>query len=337
MGNREGGVGKGNFEWVKGLGEGLSRPFQILIAATEKVPAVRYALGVAGVGAAAAIIVQLFKGNAALALLGTVILIVLAVVLFLFAQAVETASTRSTKILSAIMLYFIAFLFMAGCAMAGSSVTIGWPKFHNPFDNTTAKPEENKPYPALERLQTIEQRIAALTNEDPDATKSGRAALIEQSTSKLPIEIENLKRIPDNDLKEEENLALKHFWLAVGCGFVVQFLESSDPRIGEFCDLGEKGARKFLEILEKFRGQAEASGPLQTFESENYEPKAMYWLSVCQARSGKDLPAGATLRKLKQLYVDFYKGHRPEDNDTLKSALSRTSAGKDLLKEDKKL
>jgi hypothetical protein len=70
---------------------------QILQQAIRKVPVVRYALGVAGVAAAAAIVVAIFQQKVEIAIFGTAIMFCFMVILFVFATLTRTASSAPTQ------------------------------------------------------------------------------------------------------------------------------------------------------------------------------------------------------------------------------------------------
>ncbi len=100
-------------------------PLAILNAARKAVPAVNYALGVAGIAAAAAIIIGfLGKGQATLIILGAMFVGML--LLFAFAQLVRSKSDAVVKagiaLLWGVMIFFLAFLFFTVTAVA-----FGWP------------------------------------------------------------------------------------------------------------------------------------------------------------------------------------------------------------------
>jgi serine/threonine-protein kinase len=101
---------------------GFQSPWRVLQAATEKVPVVRWALGVAGVAAAGAIGYQ-FLGNprtAFLTLLGMFFFMVLLLILSGISRVIP-------KPIQLTLLWFLMALFMATCALLFSSVFFQWP------------------------------------------------------------------------------------------------------------------------------------------------------------------------------------------------------------------
>ena len=95
---------------------------QVLQSAIQAVPAVKYALGVAGMGAAAAILYLFLKDprTAFLSLLGMLIFMGL---LFLFAGLSKTIP----KWMQHSFVGFLLFLFMATCTALFTSVFFQWP------------------------------------------------------------------------------------------------------------------------------------------------------------------------------------------------------------------
>ena len=100
-------------------------PLKILDAARRAVPAVDYALGVAGIAAAGAIVTAfLGRGKVSLVIFGGMIIAM--VMLFVFARLVTARSTFITYagyfLTWAVVLFFATFLFFTATAMAA-----GWP------------------------------------------------------------------------------------------------------------------------------------------------------------------------------------------------------------------
>jgi hypothetical protein len=101
-------------------------PLSILNAARKAVPAVDYALGAAGVAAAAAIIVAILgNGRAAFIILGA--MLVAMILLFVFARLVTAQSPAVTQagtvLLWMVIVFFGTFLFFTATAVA-----IDWPR-----------------------------------------------------------------------------------------------------------------------------------------------------------------------------------------------------------------
>ena len=103
-------------------------PWQVLIAARKAVPAVDYALGIAGLAAAAAFIMRLLgRTHASIILLG--LLFIGMVLLFAFSRLV-IAKSKSIQIagavlLWAVMLFFLSFL---GFTVTAFALSPPWPK-----------------------------------------------------------------------------------------------------------------------------------------------------------------------------------------------------------------
>ena len=88
----------------------------------EKVPAVKYALGLAGMAAAAAIVYQ-FLGNprtAFMTLLGMLVFMGLLLILSGVAKAIPKPAQLT-------FVWFLLLLFMATCTLFFSSVFFQWP------------------------------------------------------------------------------------------------------------------------------------------------------------------------------------------------------------------
>jgi hypothetical protein len=110
----------------KPSGGGAPTPLEVLNLARQAVPAVNYALGVAGIAAAGAII-TLFLGWTKASIVLIVLIFIGMVLLFLFSQLVISKS-RSNQIagavlLWAVLLFFISFLVFTVTAFAGE-----WPR-----------------------------------------------------------------------------------------------------------------------------------------------------------------------------------------------------------------
>jgi hypothetical protein len=102
--------------------DGVPRPWQVLQVAMEKVPAVKYALGLAGMAAAAAIVYQ-FLGNprtAFMTLLGMLVFMGLLLILSGVAKAIPKPAQLT-------FVWFLLLLFMATCTLFFSSVFFQWP------------------------------------------------------------------------------------------------------------------------------------------------------------------------------------------------------------------
>jgi len=99
----------------------------LLSEAVKKVPSIRYAQGVAGVGAAAAIVYTAFRGDARAAVLGTVITIGLMIVLLIFARLTQTKS-KNVLYAGILGMWVILGLFLATAIGLWTSFFFGWPQ-----------------------------------------------------------------------------------------------------------------------------------------------------------------------------------------------------------------
>lgn len=103
----------------------MSTPIEILREATRAVPAVRYALGVAGILAAVAL-VRGFGLDARTALLGTLGMLALMVVLVVFARLTKTAPSHFvTPIL--VLMWSMLVITVASAVLLFTSVFFDWP------------------------------------------------------------------------------------------------------------------------------------------------------------------------------------------------------------------
>lgn len=100
-------------------------PIQILREATKAIPAVRYALGVAGIVAAVAIVRALTK-DVRVALLGTLAMFVGMIFLFAFAKLATSTETTWRLPVQALFAFFIIYI-MAAAALLFTSVFFGRP------------------------------------------------------------------------------------------------------------------------------------------------------------------------------------------------------------------
>lgn len=100
-------------------------PFNILKQATSKVPALKYALGVAGIAAAIAIIKTLIT-DLRVAIFGIIWMLVLMTVLFIFAKLTSVAS-REIRLPAIVLLWFSLLLTIASASLLFASVFFDWP------------------------------------------------------------------------------------------------------------------------------------------------------------------------------------------------------------------
>ena len=104
----------------------MASPFEILNSAVKAVPAVRYALGVAGL-VAVIVIVRGFHIGFGIAALGAIVLLVLMTALVIFARLSSVASTHF-RLPALIFTWFCLLLTMASAGMLFSHVCFGVPR-----------------------------------------------------------------------------------------------------------------------------------------------------------------------------------------------------------------
>jgi hypothetical protein len=107
----------------------LGGPLDILRAGIRAVPAVKYALGVAGVAAALAIATSLFSSVSA-ALVGIAVMLPLMVLLVIFAAITGLART-DTRIPALVFTWAVLVLFVGSAALLAGAVFFDWPKSIN--------------------------------------------------------------------------------------------------------------------------------------------------------------------------------------------------------------
>ena len=100
-------------------------PFDVLKRALAGVPAVKYALGIAGIGAAVAI-VKTFFTDWVIAVFGIVIMMILMAVLFVFAKLTSVAS-RDLRLAMLTFMWSSLVLTISTAAFLFSSVFFNWP------------------------------------------------------------------------------------------------------------------------------------------------------------------------------------------------------------------
>lgn len=100
-------------------------PLDILKQAINKVPVVKYALGVAGIAAAIAIIRTLIS-DLRVAVFGIILMLVLMTVLFIFAKVTAIAS-KEIRLAAIILMWFSLLLTIASASLLFTSVFFDWP------------------------------------------------------------------------------------------------------------------------------------------------------------------------------------------------------------------
>lgn len=140
-------------------------PLDILDAARKAVPAVNYALGVAGIAAAGALIVGfLGKGRAAIIILAGIFVAMFLLVVFASAVGAEgnSATTAGTVIQWAVTIFFCFFL-----AFSATAVAFGWP-----VALTSVLGLSNSVVPAASRDYVVGRWYAYQTNGEYKASST---------------------------------------------------------------------------------------------------------------------------------------------------------------------
>lgn len=138
-----------------GFGEAGLMSLGILREAIRAVPAVKYALGVAGIVAAIAI-VQLLRVKLVTAAFGTVIMIVLMTLLVIFARLAKNDSTKFT-LPAQVFTWFVLLITIATASLLFTSVFWRWPvDLQNWLKQTSGDPANN----LASRLQQQKPQLA---------------------------------------------------------------------------------------------------------------------------------------------------------------------------------
>jgi hypothetical protein len=104
----------------------LHLQFEVLKQAIRAVPAVKWALGVAGLVAAVGIVEFLVHGNWIVAIVGTVVMLMLATVLVIFARAAQSSAADLVSP-SVVLVWFALLLTCAFSTALFTTVTFGKP------------------------------------------------------------------------------------------------------------------------------------------------------------------------------------------------------------------
>ncbi len=149
-------------------------PWFVLQAAIKAVPAVKYALGVAGLAAAAAIALSFFKSPES-ALVGTIAVFVLAILLYAFYSLTRTVKAMVWPGL--ILTWALTFFFVLSLGLTMTTVFFAYPmpypKFVHQFQPTkresiritvTDKTTHSPIVGATVKLQNSENRVRGFTN-----------------------------------------------------------------------------------------------------------------------------------------------------------------------------
>jgi hypothetical protein len=130
----------------------------LLSEAVKKVPSVRYALGVAGIGAAAAIVYGIFQWNGQTAVLGTAIMIGFMVVLLVFASLTRTKS-KNIQYAGFVLMWVTVLCFCAVLLALLSSFIFGYPSF------PVSWRESPECITSANRMQAVSQSIETFIGE----------------------------------------------------------------------------------------------------------------------------------------------------------------------------
>ena len=104
----------------------LGGPLEILRAGVQAVPAVKYALGIAGVAAALAIAASLFSSVTA-ALIGIAVMLPLMVLLVIF-SAITGLAKAYTRVPALVFTWAVLVLFVVSATLLAGMVFFDWPK-----------------------------------------------------------------------------------------------------------------------------------------------------------------------------------------------------------------
>ena len=102
-------------------------PFRILKEAIKAVPAVKYALGIAGVASVIAIVAG-FKIDYRIAVFGTIIMIALMLLLLIFSNAASPGNKRSLRLPSMVLTWSFLLLIIFSTTLLATSFFFSWPQ-----------------------------------------------------------------------------------------------------------------------------------------------------------------------------------------------------------------
>jgi hypothetical protein len=124
-------------------------PLHILRYATEVLPATRWAVGVVGLAAAAAIILALGQ-SPVFGVVGVAGIFVAMVALFVFSRLLETAAA-ATKLVAAVLMWFMVLVFMATVSATFTSAFFNapWPLRERLFASAVAAQAESAGLPEV--------------------------------------------------------------------------------------------------------------------------------------------------------------------------------------------
>jgi hypothetical protein len=161
-------------------------PLDLLNKAISKVPAVKYALGIAGIAAAIAIIKTLVT-DLRLALFGTILMLVLMTVLFIFAKLTSFAS-KEIRFPAIALLWFSLALTIATASLLFTSGFFNWPintqniTGGNPLaagQQPGTVPEKSTSVPELKPEQAADTSDLIVVVRDLDTKEGISGAIVE--------------------------------------------------------------------------------------------------------------------------------------------------------------
>lgn len=141
------------------LSKSNMKSIQVLTEAIKAVPAVKYALGVAGVAAAVAIVAGLIN-DVTIAVLGTVIMMSLMFVLVIFAHFVKNAASHY-KPLAIFMSWAVVILTTGTSFLIFTGFFFSWPRPLDAYVRVTPVPDPSispgiSPSPQATKIITVE-------------------------------------------------------------------------------------------------------------------------------------------------------------------------------------
>lgn len=164
-------------------------PIKLLREAIKAVPALKYALGVAGLVAVVAI-VGAFRVSPAIAVMGSVITLVLMVALLIFAKLTKTAK-KHFLLPAMVLMWSFLLLVIAAASLLFTSTFFGWPmKFsalpHREEIKTPLSPDTNALNQVNETVATAQRQLS--TKDYEGAWKTLQEAAVQQPNSDVVLD-----------------------------------------------------------------------------------------------------------------------------------------------------
>jgi uncharacterized membrane protein YhaH (DUF805 family) len=136
----------------------IAAPIRVLNSARRAVPAVNFALGVAGIGAAGAL-VTIFVGNDRAGLIVIALLFVGMLLLFLFAQLV-VARAPAVKFAGVVMMWGVLVFFLTFLGFTVTAFAIEWPAAWSRFLGISQMQNPELKYSAREKLSKALEQVS---------------------------------------------------------------------------------------------------------------------------------------------------------------------------------